>query len=162
MHPSVRCFSAARAHQPLIKFLGKRTYPSNPDVPHAHPAAPTEFKQRFSEWVKSVRSPETAPEPVAKASPKADTNQSNVSHYDDYWEAPSRFWRPRVRYIEEDEMDAIMVRYQLIPDTVLTDRKRFVERRCLQILIYLRCCNRLLNHTSNARSLWSILRIVIT
>jgi len=92
MHPSVRCFSA-RAHQPLIKFLGKRAYPSVPDVPHAHPAAPFGLKQ------KSVNKISSKPQ---------GSTQLNTSYYHDFWDAPSRFWKPRVRQLEDAEMDAIM------------------------------------------------------
>jgi small subunit ribosomal protein YMR-31 len=29
--------------------------------------------------------------------------------YENFWEAPSRVWRPRVRQISEEEMDAVIV-----------------------------------------------------
>uniref|UniRef100_A0A8H7XX64 Uncharacterized protein n=1 Tax=Psilocybe cubensis TaxID=181762 RepID=A0A8H7XX64_PSICU len=93
MYPTLRC-SSARAHTPLIKFLGKRTYPSTPDAPHPHPAAPAELRQRIADFIAKHNSPQpTAP-------------STNI--YNDFWEAPSRFWKPRIRQIEEDEMNAIM------------------------------------------------------
>ncbi|KAF9534419.1 hypothetical protein CPB83DRAFT_902343 [Crepidotus variabilis] len=98
MHPSLRCCSA-RAHTPLIKFIGKRTWPSSPDARHAHPAAPAEFKQHFSDFLKKMESSKT--EAASKPSSNADT-------YDHFWEAPGRFWKPRVRQLSEAEMDAIM------------------------------------------------------
>jgi len=98
MHPSLRCCSA-RAHTPLIKFLGKRSYPSTPDVPHPHPAAPIEFKQRFSEFLAKMNSSTTSESAVK---PSSDTV------FNDFWEAPPRFWKPKVRLLEEDEMNAIM------------------------------------------------------
>jgi len=94
MHASVRYFSV-RAHQPLIRFLGKRVYPSAPDVPHAHPAAPFELKQEFVNKMHVSSKPQGS-------------TQLNTSHYHDFWEAPSRFWKPRVRQLEDAEMDAIM------------------------------------------------------
>ncbi|KAF8803870.1 hypothetical protein BYT27DRAFT_7109315 [Phlegmacium glaucopus] len=103
MHPSVRYFSA-RAHQPLIRFLGKRTYPSSPEVPHAHPAAPLELKQKFSEFVNKIISSN----PQGSQTKTSTSSQINISHYHDFWEAPSRFWKPRVRQLEDKEMDAIM------------------------------------------------------
>jgi len=93
MHPSLRCFSA-RVHQPLIRFLGKRAYPNTPDVPHAHPAAPLELKQEFINKISSkLQGPDSA---------------STQNTYHDFWEAPPRFWKPRVRHMEDEEMDAIM------------------------------------------------------
>jgi len=92
MRPSIRFFSA-RAHQPLIRFLGKRAYPIAPDVPHAHPAAPLVLKQEF----------------VNKISSKPQgLTQLNTSHFHDIWEAPSRFWKPKVRQLEDAEVDAVM------------------------------------------------------
>jgi len=71
-----------------------------PEAPHPHPAAPTEFKQRFSQFQEARnKSSETV---------KAEDHSNNV--YSEFWEAPARFWKPRVRYIEEEEMNAIMVR----------------------------------------------------
>ncbi|KAJ7224412.1 hypothetical protein GGX14DRAFT_425599 [Mycena pura] len=94
MHATLRVL-AARVHQPLIKFPGKRSWPSNPTAPHAHPAAPPEFQKRFSD--------------VATASPlkaKGETPSSVV--VSEFWEAPERFWRPRMRELEASEIEAIL------------------------------------------------------
>ncbi|KDR83343.1 hypothetical protein GALMADRAFT_54485 [Galerina marginata CBS 339.88] len=93
MHPSLRCCSA-RAHTPLIKFLGKRSYPNTPEARHPHPAAPSELKQHFSEFLAKMKSSES------------ETDATAV--YSQFWEAPPRFWKPKVRQLEEDEMNAIM------------------------------------------------------
>jgi len=92
---------SAGVRQPLIKFLGKRTYPSHPEAPHAHPAAPAELKQRFSEFVKTSETSTSSPatKPVKK---------SDSSAFPEFWEAPERFWKPRGKELEEFEIDAIL------------------------------------------------------
>ncbi|KAF4619161.1 hypothetical protein D9613_005588 [Agrocybe pediades] len=97
MHPSM-CLSRT----PLIRFLGKRTWPSTPEAPHPHPAAPSEFKQRFPQFLEARNNSTSSP---AKSSSKSEET-GNI--YNEFWEAPARFWKPRVRYIDEKEMDAIM------------------------------------------------------
>ncbi|KAF8974572.1 hypothetical protein BDZ97DRAFT_1911744 [Flammula alnicola] len=106
MHPSLRSCSA-RARTPLIKFLGKRTYPSTPDAPHPHPAAPAEFKARFAQFLAKMNS-SVSSESAAKLSSDSSSQQPSTGVYSEFWEAPPRFWKPRVRQLEEDEMDAIM------------------------------------------------------
>jgi len=54
MNPSVRL---AAAHRPLIRFLGKRSWPSTSNVQHAHPAAPEELKKSFGEFLKKIPVP---------------------------------------------------------------------------------------------------------
>ncbi|KAJ7767477.1 hypothetical protein DFH07DRAFT_881054 [Mycena maculata] len=93
MHPTLRVLGA-RVHQPLIKFPGKRSWPSTPATPHAHPAAPPEFQKRFSD--------------VAAASPSGAGKGETGSVISEFWEAPERFWRPRVRELEESEIDAVL------------------------------------------------------
>jgi len=95
MHPSVRCLTT-RAHQPLIRFIGKRAYPSTRDVPYAHPAAPFELKQESVNKISKPQGSESTPTRV------------NSGYYHDLWDAPSRFWQPKVRQLEDAEMDAIM------------------------------------------------------
>jgi len=92
----------------LIRFIGKRIYPSSPDVPHAHAAAPLELQQQFLNKMNSSN-----PQGIqTKASAKYTSSSVNISHYHDFWEAPSRFWKPRVRRLEDQEMDAIMVEWR--------------------------------------------------
>ncbi|KAJ7283138.1 hypothetical protein C8J57DRAFT_1291348 [Mycena rebaudengoi] len=90
MHASLRVL---RAHQPLIKFTGKRAWPSS-TPPHAHPAAPPEFRKRFSDAAAAGTAKGSAPSPGGAVS--------------EFWEAPERFWRPRVRELEESEIEAIL------------------------------------------------------
>ncbi|KAJ6581310.1 hypothetical protein B0H19DRAFT_1114667 [Mycena capillaripes] len=80
-------------HQPLIRFLGKRSWPSSQSTPHAHPAAPPEFQKRFSE---------------VAANPSTETKGKTGGVVSEYWQAPERFWRPRVRELEESEIDAVL------------------------------------------------------
>ncbi|KAG6845841.1 hypothetical protein H0H87_002532 [Tephrocybe sp. NHM501043] len=94
MHPSLRVLSS-RAHQPLIKFLGKRTYPTTPSPPQAHPAAPAELKSRFSEFIKKIEA----------SGEKASTTLASNSVLSEFWQAPERLWR---QDIEEAEIDAIL------------------------------------------------------
>ncbi|KAJ7439857.1 hypothetical protein FB451DRAFT_1415512 [Mycena latifolia] len=91
MHATLRVL-AARVHQPLIKFPGKRSWPSSPATPHAHPAAPPEFQKRYSD--------------VAAAPSGGKSKTGTV--ISEYWEAPERFWRPRIRELEESEIDAVL------------------------------------------------------
>lgn len=69
------------------------------DVPYAHPAAPFELKQESVNKISKPQGSESTP------------TQVNSGYYHDLWDAPSRFWQPRVRQLEDAEMDAIMVRF---------------------------------------------------
>ncbi|ESK88043.1 hypothetical protein Moror_10784 [Moniliophthora roreri MCA 2997] len=92
MHPTVRIFSA-RAHTPLIRFLGKRTW-SGSETPHAHPAAPAELQNKnYSEF-------STSP---ASSSNSVPSSSKNV--FREFWEAPERLWK---KEIDEREIDAVL------------------------------------------------------
>lgn len=70
----------ARAHQPLIKFLGKHsTSPSHPTI---HPAAPLDLKHRIIDI-------------IDKRSKLAEDASENVARYRDYWQAPRHLWQSR-------------------------------------------------------------------
>ena len=109
MHPSLRVCSS-RAHQPLIKFLGKRIFPScqsrrtlhsrsidssqtDPTQPHAHPAAPVELKEGFS----AIQTPPP--------------NSGSHPVFSNFWEAPERFWR---KELEDTEIEAILVSIRIL------------------------------------------------
>ncbi|TFK64917.1 hypothetical protein BDN72DRAFT_825131 [Pluteus cervinus] len=82
----------ARAHQPLIKFLGKHG-PPLALRPGPHPAAPLEMREQFS----------------AIISKRTETESSvggNVASYSEYWQAPRRLWQSRD--ISEAEIKAIL------------------------------------------------------
>ncbi|KAJ7594817.1 hypothetical protein C8J56DRAFT_1161356 [Mycena floridula] len=84
MRPTLRVFR----HSPLIKFIGKRSWPSAPEAPHGHPAAPPEYRNPF----KGVKS--------SSKSLKSGT-------FSEFWDAPPRFWQPKTRWLEDAEIEAI-------------------------------------------------------
>ncbi|KAL1747786.1 hypothetical protein HDZ31DRAFT_31111 [Schizophyllum fasciatum] len=82
----------ARVHQPLIKFVGKRNWPSTTEPPHAHPFAPKEYAKAFHQ--------ESSDASAASAT-------SSGGAVSEFWEAPERFWRPRIRQLQDWEIEAI-------------------------------------------------------
>ncbi|KIK59550.1 hypothetical protein GYMLUDRAFT_670773 [Collybiopsis luxurians FD-317 M1] len=99
MHPSLRIL-ADRVHTPLIRFLGKRSWPSNPETPHAHPFAPSEYQSKnYAKFSSSSSS----------SSPLNNKSANdNGNTFQEFWDAPERFWKPRVHELEEAEIDAIL------------------------------------------------------
>jgi small subunit ribosomal protein YMR-31 len=71
-----------------------------PDAQHPHSAAPEQFKISFGEFLKKFQSP-------AKAGGNGSSSGANV--YQEYWEAPSKYWSNRVKPISEEEIDAVLV-----------------------------------------------------
>ena len=67
---------------------------------HAHPAAPEEFKKSFEEFLKKFQSPVKA---------NGDRSSSGAYVYQEYWEAPSKYWNSRMKTISEEEIDAVLV-----------------------------------------------------
>ncbi|EGO01487.1 hypothetical protein SERLA73DRAFT_85167, partial [Serpula lacrymans var. lacrymans S7.3] len=100
MHPSLRLFSA-KAHQPLIRFVGKRSWPSAVEPSHPHPAAPPDYSKSFSELSENHQAPAT--NHVA-----SESSNTAAQVYQEFWEAPSRFWQPRSRELEDAEIDAVL------------------------------------------------------
>jgi small subunit ribosomal protein YMR-31 len=98
MRPSLRVLNV---HKPLINFIGKRSWPSKPDTQRPHPAAPSELQKSFSDFLKKFEASATL------SSKKAGANGSKQM-FDEFWEAPARFWRPRVRELEDGEIDAVL------------------------------------------------------
>ncbi|KAF9224434.1 hypothetical protein BS17DRAFT_702618 [Gyrodon lividus] len=91
MYPSLGLYSA-RAHKPLINFIGKRTWPSSTGPSHPHPAAPPEYRKTFS-WI------------VQQASIKSSVSEQPA--FQNFWDAPARFWKPKYRELEEFEIEVI-------------------------------------------------------
>ncbi|KAF5363684.1 hypothetical protein D9756_000917 [Leucocoprinus leucothites] len=100
MFPSLRS-CVARSHQPLIRFIGRRQWPSTTEAPHPHPAASAEFREHFADFLKKQLGRSSS-----SASRQEDAGDATAFNY--FWEAPSKFWNPRVRELEESEMEAIM------------------------------------------------------
>lgn len=96
MHPTVRL---AVAHRPLIRFIGKRSWPSAPGTQHAHPAAPEELKKSFGEFLKKFQSPVEV---------NGGRSGSGVYVYQEFWEAPSKYWNSRAKAVSEEEIDAVL------------------------------------------------------
>ncbi|VDC01183.1 unnamed protein product [Peniophora sp. CBMAI 1063] len=96
MHPTLR--SLEHMHKPLIRFLGKHQWSS--EAPHAHPAAPKDIADRFTQLFSSRASSGSGSGASAKKS-------SGSSGALEFWEAPDRLFRPRIRRIDEWEIDAV-------------------------------------------------------
>ncbi|KAK7467360.1 hypothetical protein VKT23_004417 [Stygiomarasmius scandens] len=93
MHPTVRVLSA-RVHNPLIRFLGRRNWPS--ETPHSHPFAPAELRDRnFVDFAKESSSSGSSP-------------SGSKAVYKEFWEAPQHIWKPKVHELEEAEIEAIL------------------------------------------------------
>lgn len=119
MRTTVRILQG-HVHRPLIRFLGKRHFPSSlflfdissfslilpfvaPDSPHPHPAAPADIVTRFKEFQK--RSNSSTPSSLSLATRQ---EASGSRSYQEFWEAPARFWKSS-RIVEDVEMDAVLV-----------------------------------------------------
>ena len=74
-----------------------------PESQHPHPAAPSELQQAFSDFVKKFESSSSSVSQSNGA--KGGTKEA----FGEFWEAPARFWRPRIRELEDGEIDAISV-----------------------------------------------------
>lgn len=138
MHPSFRV-----AHKPLISFIGKRKWPpgdfyrlvpvslflfniffAGPQPQLPHPAAPAEFKEAFPNFLEKY-----------KNFSLSSTNSSNGKSsgkpiFNEFWEAPEYLWQPKIRNLEESEIDAVLVSIMaLIPGLIIT--VHHTERRCV-------------------------------
>ncbi|KAF8264292.1 hypothetical protein EI94DRAFT_1593712 [Lactarius quietus] len=96
MHPSFRV-----AHKPLISFLGKRKWPPGPQPQRPHPAAPTQFKEAFSDFLEKYKSFSSS-----STSPR-NGKSSGKPMFNEFWEAPERLWRPKTSKLEDSEIDAV-------------------------------------------------------
>ncbi|KAI9466563.1 hypothetical protein BJY52DRAFT_1111364 [Lactarius psammicola] len=98
MRPSFRV-----AHKPLISFIGKRQWPPGPQPQRPHPAAPTQFKEAFSHFLekhKTFSFPSTS---------LSNGQSSGRPIFNEFWEAPEHLWRPKLRHLEDSEIDAVLV-----------------------------------------------------
>jgi small subunit ribosomal protein YMR-31 len=99
MHTSLRVLNARK---PLIHFIGKRSWPSEAGSQSPHPAAPSELQKSFSDFVKKFE----ASSSLSSHSGEGKKGGSKAA-FGEFWEAPARFWRPRIRELEDAEIDAI-------------------------------------------------------
>jgi small subunit ribosomal protein YMR-31 len=72
-------------------------------LPHEHPAAPSELKKSFSDFRRKF-------EASSDSTSLYPLNTQNKDIFSEFWEAPDRFWRPKVRELDTAEIDAILVR----------------------------------------------------
>ena len=79
-----------------------------PEAPHAHPAAPAEYKKNFSDFLKKFNSSSSASASGSK-SPSSKARKEDTGAFEEFWQAPTRIWNPRVRNVSEEEMDAVLV-----------------------------------------------------
>lgn len=73
--------------------------PPEPDSQHPHPAAPSELQKSFADFVRKFQ--------ASTSSTVKEVGNKQV--FAEYWEAPARIWRPRIRQLEDAEIDAISV-----------------------------------------------------
>ena len=79
--------------------------PTEPEPPTAHPAGPPEYKAHFEDFLKKFKQALAGP-----SSTKASSREtSDSSAYEEFWQAPSRLWNPRVHHLTEAEVEAIQV-----------------------------------------------------
>ncbi|KAI1788931.1 hypothetical protein LXA43DRAFT_893773 [Ganoderma leucocontextum] len=100
MHPSLR---VANARQPLIRFLGKRQWPTKPEEQHPHPFAPPELKQHFSDFLKKFQSTPAVASSVS-ASASSANKASGGQVFEEFWQAPARLWK---HDLEEWEIELV-------------------------------------------------------
>lgn len=134
-HPSLPSLSA-RAHKPLISFIGKRIWPSCAHVilsssfshsrlatalapAHPHPAAPPEYRKTFSGiHQQTLSSAGTTEQPSFR----------------DFWDAPARFWRPKHYELQEIEIEAIQAcKISLIMPKDINNTPRVVALHCSDV-----------------------------
>jgi small subunit ribosomal protein YMR-31 len=79
---------------------------SGPQAQRPHPAAPAQLKEAFSNFLEKYNS-------ISQSSGKnAQQNPSRLI-FNDFWEAPGHLWRPKIRQLEDAEIDAVLV--SLVP-----------------------------------------------
>lgn len=81
-------------------------YIAGPGTQHPHPAAPSEFQNSFGDFLKKFQASLTS-------SPSPSKSGSSGNVVSEFWEAPSRFWKPRIRELEDAEIEAITVSINL-------------------------------------------------
>jgi hypothetical protein len=95
-----------------------------PQPRQPHPAAPAEFKAAFPDFLKKYESfsfPSTS---------SSNGKSSGKPIFNEFWEAPEYLWQPKIRNLDESEIDAVLVSIMaLIRGLVITVHR--AERRCV-------------------------------
>ncbi|KAF9817641.1 hypothetical protein IEO21_03297 [Rhodonia placenta] len=123
MHPSLRLCTAGRARQPLIHFIGRRQWPSTPEAPHAHPAAPLEQKQSFSDFLKKFNASVSSSSTPSAASPSTSSRKEGAQVFQEFWQAPERFWK---HDLKDWEIELVEVRSSSLSRFAAEDRYNYV------------------------------------
>ena len=95
-----------------------------PQPQRPHPAAPAQLREAFSDFLKKYNSP-------LPSSGKNTRQNSQRLTFKDFWEAPERLSRPRIRQLEDAEIDAVLVSEMLWRDFGLDLCPVSVERRSI-------------------------------
>jgi hypothetical protein len=76
---------------------------TGPQPQRPHPAAPTQFKEAFSDFLAKHKN--------FSFSPTSSTNVSSSGKpiFTEFWEAPEYLWRTKIRQLEDSEIDAVLV-----------------------------------------------------
>ena len=88
-----------------------------PEPPHPHPAAPkeyqsssffTEFQKRIASFATQASTKSTATSTITTTTTSS-TSTVGAGVYTEFWQAPSRIWKPRVHQLSEEEIEAVQV-----------------------------------------------------
>lgn len=101
-----------------------------PQPQHPHPAAPVQLKEAFSDFLQKYKSH------LSPSSSKSIRQNPRGLMFNDFWEAPGHLWQPKIRHLEDAEIDAILVssmsRWYA---TLGLDLCRILERWCVLAVI---------------------------
>ena len=76
-----------------------------PEEQHPHPFAPPELKQHFADFLKKFQS-SPATSASASSSKAAAKKSGNGPVYEEFWQAPARYWK---RELQDWEVDLVQV-----------------------------------------------------
>lgn len=86
----------------LVSFFVFRTV-TGPQPQRPHPAAPAQFKEAFSDFLEKYKKFSF---PLTSSS---NGQSSGRKIFNEFWEAPEYLWRPKLRQLEDSEIDAVSV-----------------------------------------------------
>jgi small subunit ribosomal protein YMR-31 len=70
---------------------------------HPHPAAPVQLKEAFSDFLQKYK------RHLSPSLSKSIRQDPRGLMFNDFWEAPRHLWQPKIRHLEDAEIDAILV-----------------------------------------------------